>query len=208
MANIWNHLEMLDKAASLAVNNFHNGFTDAVMPYISRTAVWIPLYVIVMALLVWRLGWKGALVAVLALAINVVLADQIANLFKNGVHRLRPCYDEWMMAHGLHCSPGGGKFGFYSGHAANVFSFAICSLICLAVKVRGRIIKPRTQRTVLSVYGIFIFLWAITVSISRVYLGRHFIGDITVGAFSGLLTGLLMALAARAAIKAATQKRA
>lgn len=208
MADIWNHLEMLDKAASLAVNNFHNGFTDAVMPYISRTAVWIPLYVIVMALLVWRLGWKGALVAVLALAINVVLADQIANLFKNGVHRLRPCYDEWMMAHGLHCSPGGGKFGFYSGHAANVFSFAICSLICLAVKVRGRIIKPRTHRTVLSVYGIFIFLWAITVSISRVYLGRHFIGDITVGAFSGLLTGLLMALAARAAIKAATQKRA
>ncbi len=208
MADIWNHLEMLDKAASLAVNNFHNGFTDAVMPYISRTAVWIPLYVIVMALLVWRLGWKGALVAVLALAINVVLADQIANLFKNSIHRLRPCYDEWMMAHGLHCSPGGGKFGFYSGHAANVFSFAICSLICLAVKVRGRIIKPRAQRTVLSVYGIFIFLWAITVSISRVYLGRHFIGDITVGAFSGLLTGLLMALAARAAIKAVTKKRA
>ncbi len=208
MADIWNHLEMLDKAASLAVNNFHNGFTDAVMPYISRTAVWIPLYVIVMALLVWRLGWKGALVAVLALVINVVLADQIANLFKNSIHRLRPCYDEWMMAHGLHCSPGGGKFGFYSGHAANVFSFAICSLICLAVKVRGRIIKPRAQRTVLSVYGIFIFLWAITVSISRVYLGRHFIGDITVGAFSGLLTGLLMALAARAAIKAVTKKRA
>ncbi len=208
MADIWNHLEMLDKAASLAVNNFHNGFTDAVMPYISRTAVWIPLYVIVMALLVWRLGWKGALVAVLALVINVVLADQIANLFKNSIHRLRPCYDEWMMAHGLHCSPGGGKFGFYSGHAANVFSFAICSLICLAVKVSGRIIKPRAQRTVLSVYGIFIFLWAITVSISRVYLGRHFIGDITVGAFSGLLTGLLMALAARAAIKAVTKKRA
>lgn len=200
IASIIHKLEIADKVATLAINATHTAFTDAIMGPISSVALWIPLYAGVIALLFWKLGWKAGLIAVLALIINIVLADQIANLFKNGFHRLRPCYDEWMISHGLHCRIGGGRYGFYSAHASNAFSFAICSIICLSIRVKRKM-GLKAERSMLSIYGIFIFLWAITVSISRVYLGRHFLGDITVGAVSGLITGTAMALLARAAIK-------
>ena len=37
-------------------------------------------------------------------------------------------------------------------------------------------------------------VWAALVSLSRVFLGRHFLGDILVGAAVGLLLGYLFAL--------------
>ena len=186
-------LEMLDKEATLAINTSGDAFTDAVMPVFSHAKVWIPLYLAVLG------------IVVLALVLNVVCADQLANLVKNGVARLRPCVDPWMKAHGLRVLEGGGGCGFYSGHAANVFSFAICSMLCLSF-IRGRKgaigrENGKNRKIFLGIYGSVIFLWAAAVSISRVYCGRHFLGDIPVGAFSGLITGSLLALAAIMAVK-------
>lgn len=198
-------LELLDKEATLAVNNYSNAFTDVVMPFISQVKVWIPLYLIVLGIIIYRMGWKAGLVVILALILNVVFADQLANLFKDGVARLRPCVDPWMKAHGIRVLEGGGGYGFYSGHAANVFSFAICSMLCLSfIRSRkgamGRE-SSRNRKIFLGIYGSVIFLWATAVSISRVYCGKHFLGDITVGAFSGLITGSLLALAAIMTVK-------
>lgn len=198
-------LELLDKEATLAVNNYSNAFTDVVMPFISQVKVWIPLYLIVLGIIIYRMGWKAGLVVILALILNVVFADQLANLFKDGVARLRPCVDPWMTAHGVRVLEGGGGYGFYSGHAANVFSFAICSMLCLSfIRSRkgamGRE-SSRNRKIFLGIYGSVIFLWATAVSISRVYCGKHFLGDITVGAFSGLITGSLLALAAIMTVK-------
>lgn len=198
-------LELLDKEATLAVNNYSNAFTDVVMPFISQVKVWIPLYLIVLGIIIYRMGWKAGLVVILALILNVVFADQLANLFKDGVARLRPCVDPWMKAHGIRVLEGGGGCGFYSGHAANVFSFAMCSMLCLSfIRSRkgamGRE-SSRNRKIFLGIYGSVIFLWAAAVSISRVYCGKHFLGDITVGAFSGLITGSLLALAAIMAVK-------
>ena len=193
-------LEMMDKEATLAINNFSNHFTDTVMPVISQVKVWIPLYLIVLGIVIYRMGWKAGLVVVLTLVLNVVCADQLANLVKNGVGRLRPCMDVWMTAHGVHVLEGGGGCGFYSGHAANVFSFAICSMLCFAfIRARKGAVgreDAKNRRIFLGIYGTVIFLWAIVVSISRIYCGKHFLGDITVGAVSGLITGTLLALAA------------
>lgn len=198
-------LELLDKEATLAVNNYSNAFTDVVMPFISQVKVWIPLYLIVLGIIIYRMGWKAGLVVILALILNVVFADQLANLFKDGVARLRPCVDPWMKAHGIRVLEGGGGYGFYSGHAANVFSFAICSMLCLSfIRSRkgamGRE-SSRNRKIFLGIYGSVIFLWATAVSISRIYCGKHFLGDITVGAFSGLITGSLLALAAIMTVK-------
>lgn len=198
-------LEMLDKQATLAMNMAGNAFTDAVMPFCSHTKVWIPLYVAVLCIIIYRCGWKAGLAVTLALVLNVVCADQLANVFKDGIGRLRPCVDPWMTENGLRVLEGGGGCGFYSGHAANVFSFAICSFLCFS-RVRsnrgamGRE-TPKRRKLFLSIYGVLIFLWATVVSISRVYCGKHFIGDITVGAISGLITGTLIALIAVTVIR-------
>lgn len=193
-------LEMLDKEATLAINTSANAFTDAVMPVFSHIGIWIPLYLAVLGIIIYRMGWKAGLVVVLALVLNVVFADQLANLVKNGAGRLRPCVDSWMTSHGLRVLEGGGGCGFYSGHAANVFSFAICSMLCLSyVRARKGAVgreSGRNRKIFLGIYGSVIFLWALAVSISRVYCGKHFLGDVTVGAVSGLVTGSLVAIAA------------
>lgn len=198
-------LEMLDKEATLAINTSGGAFTDAVMPFFSQVKVWFPLYALVLGIVIYRMGWKAGLVVTLALVLNVVCADQLANLFKEGAARLRPCVDPWMQAHGVRVLEGGGGYGFYSGHAANVFSFAICSMLCFAFirSRRGAMGRENgTNRKIfLGIYGSIIFLWAIAVSISRVYCGKHFLGDITVGAFAGLITGSLLALAAIEAVR-------
>lgn len=205
LTTLLEQLEMLDKEATLALNTSGGAFTDATMPVFSQVKVWIPLYLVVLGIVIYRMGWKAGLVVILALALNVVCADQLANLVKNAVARLRPCVDPWMTSHGVRVLEGGGGCGFYSGHAANVFSFAMCSTLCLSfIRSRSGAVgrENKTYRQIfLGIYGSVIFLWAFAVSISRVYCGKHFLGDITVGAISGLVTGSLLAVAAIAAVR-------
>ena len=90
-----------------------------------------------------------------------------------------------MLANGLYL-PGdaGGLYGFFSGHAANSFGFAASTL--------G--IFRSDERHSYKAYGWAIMIWAFLVSLSRIFLGRHFFGDILVGAVVGLLLGFLFAL--------------
>ena len=62
-----------DRVATLAVNDFAGAFTDAVMPVLSNRTVMIPLYVILFAYIWYRLGWKKALLILLAVVAAVCL---------------------------------------------------------------------------------------------------------------------------------------
>ena len=182
---IGNAVVRADQAATLYVNSLHSPFSDSVWQFFSEVEVWIPLYALVLFFLVRRLGWKKALVAVVAIVLTTVCCDQGANLFKNWICRLRPSHDPWMLANGLYL-PGdaGGLYGFFSGHAANSFGFAASTL--------G--IFRSDERHSYKAYGWAIMIWAFLVSLSRMFLGRHFFGDILVGAAVGLLLGFLFAL--------------
>lgn len=185
---IGNAVVQADQAATLYVNSFHSPFSDAVWQFFSEVEVWIPLYALVLFFLFRRLGWKKALVAVAAIVLTTLCCDQGANLFKNWVCRLRPSHDPWMLANGLHL-PGdaGGQYGFFSGHAANTFGFASSTL---------GIFRSDTRHSYRA-YGWAIMIWAFLISLSRVFLGRHYFGDILVGAAVGLLLGYLFALVYR-----------
>lgn len=174
-----------DQAATLWINGFHAPWSDAFWLFCSQVEVWIPLYVVVAYVLFRRLGWKRALIALAAIALTTLCCDQGANLFKNWICRLRPSHDAWMLANGLYL-PGdaGGMYGFFSGHAANTFGFAAVTYGIF------RSDEGHSYRA----YGWGIFLWAVLVSLSRVFIGRHFLGDILVGAAVGLLLGYLFAL--------------
>lgn len=182
---IGNAVVRADQAATLYVNSLHSPFSDSIWQFFSEVEVWIPLYALVLFFLVRRLGWKKALVAVVAIVLTTVCCDQGANLFKNWICRLRPSHDPWMLANGLYL-PGdaGGLYGFFSGHAANSFGFAASTL--------G--IFRSDERHSYKAYGWAIMIWAFLVSLSRIFLGRHFFGDILAGAAVGLLLGYLFAL--------------
>ena len=174
----------IDQQVTLAVNSLHCPVTDFIWQLFSNAYIWYALYLVVMLFLFRRLGWKRALVVTLACILTVVLCDQLANFTKAYFERLRPCWDQNMIAGGLHVLEGkGGLYGFYSAHAANAAGFATCSWLGFR-QDRGRRCRG---------YAWFIFIWAFLVGLSRVFVGKHFLGDVLVGFAVGLLAGWLFA---------------
>ena len=181
-------LVQLDQQITLWINQHNPSALNGVWHFMSGVKEWIPLYVLMIGVVIWRLGWKKGLAVILTIIVGVVLTDQIANLFKNGFMRLRPCRDPWMIAHGVLCPDGvlSGLYGFFSGHASNAFGFA-------AGTWAGLQLNDRSHRY--GLYGCFIILWAALVSLSRVMLAAHYLGDILVGSIFGLCLGYALAWA-------------
>jgi undecaprenyl-diphosphatase len=103
--------------------------------------------------------------------------DQLTNLFKVQVGRLRPCYDEEIKTLVRLVKPScGGRYSFFSGHASN--SFALAVFFGLIFKESYRFLLP-----------ILLFI-AFLIAYSRVYIGVHFPLDIFVGAVAGSLIGI------------------
>lgn len=167
----------LDRALTLALNGLHSPASDSFWLFMSRTNVWIPLYVLVVILMIWKLGWKKGLLFVMATALSILATDQLCNLVKDSVCRLRPSSDPLMNEAGLYAlqKPGRHIYGFFSAHAANAFAFATATF--LALKTSGERWVGR--------YCAAAIVWASLVAVSRVFCGKHFLGDILVGAVAG-----------------------
>lgn len=177
-------LHSLDQEITLAINSVHGTLSDSLWIFMSDKKVWAPLYIMAIVLLVWKLGWKKALVSIVFIVLSIVATDQIGNLVKDSVCRLRPCYNSYMLDNGLRMLESRGHhFGFYSAHAADAFGFVSCAASCLFSMDR-----IRTNRRYLAAGA----AWASMVSISRVFVGKHFFGDILAGALVGCLIGYVM----------------
>lgn len=175
-----------DQQATLWLNNLGNPTWDPFWLMLSDTQFWYPAYAIVMVFLFKELGWKKGLAVTLSLILMVVFVDQTCNVIKAGFERLRPCYNSWMIDHGVRLPYGltGHWFGFFSAHAANTFGFACTSYLGFRLNNPGH--KYR-------IYGIGVFVWAVLVSASRVMMAAHFLGDVLVGTCYGLACGTAIA---------------
>lgn len=185
-------LEQADKTATLAINSLNSPFSDFIWIAFSDKEIWFPLYLAVLIFFFVRLGWKKALIVTLSCILTIVACDQFANFTKEYFERLRPCWDPWMESAGLHILEGKGNlYGFYSAHAANAMGFAVSSAMGLRndkrLRYRG--------------YFWAICAWAVLVGVSRIFVGKHFLGDVITGLFVGALFAWLLALAARLAIR-------
>lgn len=181
-------LHSIDQEITLAINSVHCTLSDQLWVFMSDKKVWVPFYMLTLALLVWRLGWKKTLITTISIVIAIVACDQLGNVVKDSVCRLRPCYDTYMLDNGLHILEGRGHhFGFYSAHAADSFGFVACALLCLYGLDKKNNHHP---------YAATGLTWAFMVSISRVFVGKHFFGDILVGAMVGCLIGYALSRAA------------
>ena len=182
----------LDRDLTLAVNAWHNPATDSLWQFFSHIQIWYVMYLIIIVLFFIRLGWKKALVVTISCILFVVACDQFANVVKHCVQRLRPLEDADMIARGLHVLEGrGGLYGFFSGHAANSMGFAVCS------SMGFRNDKSHNYRS----YTIAICVWAVLVGLSRVFVGKHFLGDVLVGFVVGAIIGWGFAALARFCIR-------
>lgn len=178
ISGIWQSIVNADKAATLFINSLHSPFTDAIWQFMSDRIVWAPLYLAIAVLLVVKGGWKRAISAIISIALIILLTDQFSNLIKHMVERFRPCWDEDMLSNGLRILEGrGGKYGFFSAHAANCFGIALGSAAAF-----NSIKEFRFNRY----FSPCIYSWAFLVSLSRIFVGKHFLGDVLVGTIVGL----------------------
>ncbi len=165
----------LDRDVFLYLNGIHSPSWDSFMWWVSRTNSWIPLYIILLIVVIYRERPFRFVYTLVFIALVVLLDDQISVLIKNLVQRPRPTHNLEIagLVHIVNDYKGG-QYGFVSSHAANVFGIATF----LANQFKGY------------KWGIFLFAWAALVSYSRIYLGVHYPLDIIFGAILGVLIGV------------------
>ncbi len=166
-------LKDLDIKIFLFLNGINSPTADFLMYWLSHKTIWIPLYAFLIFLL-YRQYYRKVIIILILVALLITISDQVSVfMFKNVFLRLRPCHEPAL--EGLVYAPFGcgGRYGFISSHASNVFALAVFVVLLL----RNRF-SPY-------IYGLFI--WAALVSYSRIYLGVHYPADIVGGALMGTL---------------------
>jgi undecaprenyl-diphosphatase len=171
--NLFHQIELWDQKLLLFLNGLNCPLMDEVMWQISSKIIWVPFYLVLIYFLA-RMRKKDVWITLIAVALMIVLSDQVSGLIKDSVQRLRPSHNPVIgnLLHIVH-NYRGGSFGFVSSHAAN--SFAIAAFFSMLF----------TKRWV----TISLFCWATLVSYSRIYLGVHYPLDIACGALLGSVIG-------------------
>lgn len=187
----WQNIHHIDQQITLLLNSWNSGISDHIWLIFTNIPIWIPMYILIIALVMMRLGWKKGLIVVTAAVLTFAFCDQFSNLVKEATERLRPCNDPYMLHNGLHVLEGGGKFGFFSAHAANAFGLATSTVIGLRVDKR---LKYRG-------YATWMYVWATMVALSRIFVGKHYLGDVIVGICVGLTAGWAFGSLAKIVIK-------
>ena len=188
--DVLERLVHIDTEVLLAINGWHAPWADTLMWIISAKTTWIPLYLLLVGLLVWRyrqpsnnaMKWLKkvpvCVVMIVAIVAAVGLSDFIASgILKDLVARPRPTRVPELEGV-LHLVNGykSGQYGFVSSHAANTMA---CGLLFSLI-----------WRKKIATVGMM--LWVAVNCYSRMYLGVHYPLDI----LGGLMVGVLMAVVA------------
>lgn len=165
----------LDKELFVFLNTLGSPTYDELWLILTNQLYWTPLFLLLLVLSYKKLGVKQTLLLILFVALLVLFTDQITNLFKHTVQRLRPCNNPELKSI-IRIVQQRNSFSYFSGHAAN--SMAVTTLLFLIFRTRYN-------------YFGFLFLWPLLFAYSRIYLGLHFPLDILSGYLFGLMVGFL-----------------
>jgi len=175
------NLMEFDQNLFLKLNHWASPGMDPVMLFLSGWIPWMILLIVIFFLIGYHSGKifsQRNLFIVIGLAAVWILSDLISvHLFKDLFERLRPCHEPSLTGQvRLVAESCGGQYGFVSSHASNSFGLAIFSAL---------VIKRKW-------FTICVFIWALTISYSRIYIGVHYPGDILGGILLGLFIGLIV----------------
>ncbi|MEX2349821.1 MAG: phosphatase PAP2 family protein [Flavobacteriaceae bacterium] len=135
----------------------------------------IPLYAVLLYLVYRHFGLKNTLIVMVLVAAMIAATDQLANLFKHGFERPRPCQVEHLKEIIRYVAPRCGRFGYFSAHAASSMALAVFMGLLF--------------RNIYKNLPFLMLFWAAIVAYSRIYLGVHYPLDIITGMVIGGLIG-------------------
>ncbi len=196
------YLLNLDRTVTVAINSAHSPFWDNVMLGLTHKWNLVPIYLLLLFYIIcrkqfmirgaeYRNNWLVSFIIIGACFLAFGITDQIGHcIFKPEIQRLRPGYDFYIWD--LVSTPDGkgGLYGFVSNHAANISGFTFVALLFIRRKF------------------IFIMLSIVALGVcySRIYLARHFAGDVVCGMAFGALAGWLAFLFGSVMIKFLSSK--
>ena len=177
----------MDTELLLAINGWHAPWADTLMWIISAKTTWIPLYLLLIGLLVWRyrqpaptpIKWlqkvPACVVMIVVIGLAVGAADFIASgILKDLVARPRPTrVPELEGVLHLVNEYRSGQYGFVSSHAANTIAVALLFSLIWRNKIAT----------------VSLMLWVAANCYSRMYLGVHYPTDVLGGLIVGSLVG-------------------
>ena len=164
----------LDKELFVFLNGLGSKPFDQFWLIITKQLNWTPCFVVLLVILQKKIGWKNLGIVLLFIAVLITFTDQVTNLFKNGIRRLRPCNTVDILDV-IRVVKHSDTFSFFSGHAAN--STASMMFIFLLLRNYYK-------------YAFVVFAFPLIFAYSRIYLGLHFPLDILSGYAFGMLSGL------------------
>ena len=173
----------LDSKLFLYLNNLGTSKFDIFWISLSKIEANILMYLFLILLFFYIQKIRPKLIYIfyffIVIVLMITITDQGANIFKDSIQRLRPCYNESIIdSLRLVKENCGGKYGFFSAHASNSFSLAIFFGLLFINRIR---------------YIIMItVVYASLISYSRIYLGVHYPIDIIFGGFFGIFVGFVM----------------
>ena len=170
--------KMLDRDLLLKINAGHTPFLDLFMWQMSQS--WHTfLFIFIIAFVFYRkFDLKKAIALLLGCALIFACTDFSSNVVKHNVQRYRPTHNLEIKdsVHKVNVYEGG-KFGFFSAHAANAFGITVFLFFCMY--------------WINKKYRLLLFLYPLILSYSRIYLGVHYPSDIIAGCLDGLFFGTL-----------------
>lgn len=170
-------ISSLDNQITLFFNGSDYEYVDHAMLLATSTWTWIPVGIVLLFICFRNLSrtqfWEFIAVFALIILCSDWLSDDV---FKPYFARLRPSQDPELSPYiDIVDNYRGGRYGFFSAHASNTMSVALLFM---------RVIRDRILSGLLLV-------WVLLNCYTRLYLGVHFFGDITVGLCFGVIWGLL-----------------
>ena len=172
----WQTIIDLDKQLLLWFNGSQSLYVDTLVRTLTNALTWIPFYLSLFYVVIKNNENVQKILLVLgSAALCVVIAGTIDDtIVKPTVARWRPTHDPQIgLLVDIVDGYRGGKYGFFSAHAANTFSIAIFFWWL----VRSRLLTTA------------MVIWSLTNCWTRLYLGVHYPGDIMVGLCWGACAG-------------------
>jgi membrane-associated phospholipid phosphatase len=160
----------------LAINNYHNPFLDFFMKYWTYLGDGsVDILLIILLLLI---SLRYFFTTFTAFAFGGLGAQLIKRLLFHDIPRPVKFFELYFPEYHLYLVPGvkiHTWLSFPSGHAAT--AFAVCTALAFMSKSKF------TQ--------LLLFILAVGVAYSRVYLSQHFLVDVIAGSFLGIIMGWL-----------------
>ncbi|SRR5690554_5381744 len=153
------------------INGLDLGFLESALVISRNKFTWIPLYVALIVLMVWR--WKkNSWVPILFSILTVACSDFTSSeLIKKSVERPRPCHIMEQIDQRVKCGSG---YSFTSSHATSHMALAVFWFQLFSFWGRNRW---------------WLIVWAVLIGFAQIFVGVHYPLDVLAGFIVGFLIG-------------------